>query len=166
MKVCSKCEQEKPLDEFYDNRRNGGKRAACKACTNAQTSRHYAANKEWFAAYARTWREENRDRHNEYSRRSRLRRRLAIEQERLALQGGLCGLCRRPPKDGERFELDHDHRTGEIRELLCRRCNYLIGAADDDRTVLLAAIEYLDRHGASPLSEKIYPKAAWWKRPG
>jgi hypothetical protein len=165
MKVCSKCQLEKPLSEFYDNRRNGHKRAACKSCCNAATKQHYKKNKQWFAEYAKKWRNDNRERANEYARHSRQRRRQEIEQAWLARQNGVCGLCSEPPRQGERFELDHDHRTGENRALLCRRCNYLIAAANEDRRVLLAAIDYLDRHGANPKGEKIFPKAAWWRLP-
>jgi hypothetical protein len=40
----------------------------------------------------------------------------------LAAQGGGCALCGRKPKT-RRLDVDHDHRTGKIRGLLCQRCN-------------------------------------------
>jgi hypothetical protein len=41
------------------------------------------------------------------------------------LQKGLCALCKSPPGK-RRFDVDHDHETGEIRGLLCRKCNQTI----------------------------------------
>ena len=43
----------------------------------------------------------------------------------LAAQGGGCALCGNPPKT-RRLDVDHDHRTGQIRGLLCSRCNQAI----------------------------------------
>lgn len=40
----------------------------------------------------------------------------------LARQDGHCALCPSTPKT-RRLHIDHDHRTGEIRGLLCHRCN-------------------------------------------
>ncbi len=49
----------------------------------------------------------------------------------LRQQNGLCAICGRAPK---RFRLavDHDHETGEIRGLLCTRCNLGLGWFRDD----------------------------------
>lgn len=43
----------------------------------------------------------------------------------LEAQGGGCGLCGNPPKT-RRLDVDHDHRTGRVRGLLCGRCNRAI----------------------------------------
>lgn len=65
-------------------------------------------------------------------------------------QGGACALCEatlsieatsaaRP----DTANLDHCHDTGDIRGLLCRSCNLLLGHAKDRIVVLQAAIRYL-----------------------
>ena len=36
----------------------------------------------------------------------------------LAAQGGGCAICGNPPKT-RRLHVDHDHKTGEVRGLLC-----------------------------------------------
>lgn len=41
-------------------------------------------------------------------------------------QGGVCALCDNGPST-ERLFVDHDHRTGRVRALLCRSCNYKVG---------------------------------------
>lgn len=40
----------------------------------------------------------------------------------LAAQGGGCAICHNPPKN-RRLHVDHDHKTGKVRGLLCFRCN-------------------------------------------
>ena len=42
--------------------------------------------------------------------------------DRLARQGGGCAICGTTPKT-RRLNVDHDHRTGAVRGLLCHRCN-------------------------------------------
>lgn len=76
-------------------------------------------------------------------------------------QQGLCAICRCPetgrPTGKHKstnpvpLSVDHDHKTGLRRGLLCRRCNTLLGMAADDPQILLAAIDYLRavRHQAS-----------------
>jgi len=53
-----------------------------------------------------------------------------------------CAICRRIPK---RFHVDHDHKTGRVRGLLCDFCNRLLGQAHDSVSVLQSAIRYLER---------------------
>lgn len=62
----------------------------------------------------------------------------------LAAQGGQCFICEKEPR-AKRFAVDHDHDTGEVRGLLCRRCNHrLLGSAHDRTRILYRAIEYLE----------------------
>ena len=50
-------------------------------------------------------------------------------------------------KTGLKPEVDHCHKTGKVRGLLCRRCNDFLGKIQDDRAILLALQEYLKRNG-------------------
>ena len=62
-------------------------------------------------------------------------------------QNGKCAICRRSPKPDKfnrTFTIDHCHKTGVIRGLLCNPCNLMLGWARDSRKTLLAAVEYLD----------------------
>jgi hypothetical protein len=59
-----------------------------------------------------------------------------------------CAICRRPETRTNRLgvtliALDHDHKTGEVRGLLCHNCNTGIGRFNDDPELLLAAVAYL-----------------------
>lgn len=46
-------------------------------------------------------------------------------------QGGVCAICRKPPKQ-VRLAIDHDHKTGLVRGLLCSICNRAIARFKDD----------------------------------
>jgi hypothetical protein len=59
----------------------------------------------------------------------------------LAAQGGHCALCPNTPKT-RRLHVDHDHRTGEVRGLLCYRCNRALPSYVT-RPWLIAAYVYL-----------------------
>jgi hypothetical protein len=64
-------------------------------------------------------------------------------EEMLQRQNGLCAICgmeMRPP------HIDHSHATTNVRELLCRKCNFLLGHANDDIVILQKAIAYLEKH--------------------
>lgn len=69
----------------------------------------------------------------------------------LASQNGVCGSCKghnTTTRNGKikRFAIDHCHKTGKVRGLLCQFCNSLIGYARDDVTILQNAINYLKDH--------------------
>ena len=59
-------------------------------------------------------------------------------------QNGLCAICGLPPgKKG--FHIDHDHKTGKIRGLLCVCCNLGLGGFRDNPNILQNAIKYLEK---------------------
>lgn len=71
--------------------------------------------------------------------------------EMLAAQDFSCAICRTDSwmeKNG-RLHIDHDHDTGQVRGLLCSRCNVGIGMFAEAKTRLLAAIEYLEKHSGN-----------------
>lgn len=60
-------------------------------------------------------------------------------------QNGCCSICQQVPT--RRLQVDHDHKTGEIRGLLCMNCNRGLGYLKDSPKVLAAALEYLNKNG-------------------
>lgn len=61
-------------------------------------------------------------------------------------QDGACAICGQPESElNRKLALDHCHLTGQIRGLLCTRCNFFIGAAKDNLHILKAAMEYLEK---------------------
>jgi hypothetical protein len=66
-------------------------------------------------------------------------------------QNGKCAICGSDyggHRNGEQKALavDHDHKTGKVRGLLCEPCNQGIGKLKDDPKVLRQAAEYLEKH--------------------
>lgn len=91
----------------------------------------------------RRWRATPKGR--EWQRRQNLRRQhgLTLEQYETMLgqQSGGCAICGvgNPPT----LAVDHNHKTGKIRGLLCAKCNTGLGGFRDDTSLLCRAIAYL-----------------------
>lgn len=128
-KWCPRCQQYLPTDEFAPN---GAKLAAyCRPCGSAYAHERVIAR--------------------DYN--------LTPEgyQALLDLQNGRCAVCERKPRS-RRLAVDHDHDTGEVRGLLCTRCNHkMIGAANESSAMLRRAARYLDSppaHTGKPVPAK------------
>jgi hypothetical protein len=66
-------------------------------------------------------------------------------------QRGLCYICQRANGKTKRLAVDHDHKTGEVRGLLCGPCNKYLGLLRDDPKLLQRAIMYLQEPPARRL---------------
>lgn len=80
------------------------------------------------------------------TRRNHLLRRYGITAEQRAemhsAQKNRCAIC---GELGHLF-IDHCHEREKVRGLLCRKCNVVIGMANDNPAILAAAIAYLEKH--------------------
>lgn len=56
-----------------------------------------------------------------------------------------CAVCRRGHLGLRGLVVDHDHKTGKVRGLLCVQCNVMLGMARDTEKTLLSGVLYL-RH--------------------
>lgn len=105
-----------------------------------------AANDNWAApetkeAYARAW-----SLNNKFG--------LSVDEfdSMLAAQGGGCACCggvethRYASGKTKALSVDHDHATGDVRGLLCVKCNRAIGYFDDSPLRMRAAADYLECH--------------------
>lgn len=52
----------------------------------------------------------------------------------------LCGIC----LTDKNLVIDHDHKTGKIRGLLCQNCNSAIGKFKESPEIMFKAIEYIN----------------------
>lgn len=59
----------------------------------------------------------------------------------VAKQESKCAICE---KHTDTLVIDHCHISNRIRNLLCRRCNGMLGMADESKLILQRAIEYID----------------------
>ena len=55
---------------------------------------------------------------------------------------GKCEICFKQ----KATDIDHNHKTGKVRGLLCHNCNMLLGHAKDNEKILLMSIDYLKRN--------------------
>jgi hypothetical protein len=111
--------------------------------------------------YMRIWREDNREKHNAYSRnrykrightteykertrRQRMQWEYGVTPEEYDKmsnrQNGKCLICGVIPKQRRLFHIDHDHKTKIVRGLLCSRCNGALGWFEKNEEKIL---EYL-----------------------
>lgn len=65
----------------------------------------------------------------------------ADHKEMVDRAGGKCEICQETPQ--AHLSIDHNHATGKVRGLLCRRCNNGLGGFRDNIQRLEAAIQYL-----------------------
>ena len=54
----------------------------------------------------------------------------------------VCFLCKKPELD-RRLSVDHNHKTGKIRSLLCRQCNFLVGYVENNVNLVKRILNYL-----------------------
>lgn len=67
--------------------------------------------------------------------------------EMLVRCGSLCEICSLPITEAT-LHVDHDHRTGKVRGLLCQDCNLGVGRFKDSPQALEAAADYLRNRGS------------------
>lgn len=63
----------------------------------------------------------------------------------LSQQGG-CAICGQQSTLQRRLDVDHNHKTGKVRGLLCNTCNQAMGVAKDSPDLLRKMAAYLDKH--------------------
>jgi hypothetical protein len=159
VKRCKVCAESKPLTEFYAAAgTRDGYRLECKVCNLAIRAAKCRANPLPARERAAQCQHDNPERYQarqrEYvetgkksvaNRKSHLKRKYGLTlgsfDELLASQGGGCAVCGRSGADN----VDHDHDTGQVRGILCFKCNVAIGLIDEDSSRAHAAGNYLDR---------------------
>lgn len=120
-KKCSKCRKTYLIDEFSkESRKRDGLHPNCKYCQRI-SSRNFRLKKEYGIT-------------------------LAEYEAMLTEQGGVCFICGKSESDWGSLAVDHCHKTGKIRKLLCFSCNTSIGKFNDDPALLRKAADYLEAH--------------------
>lgn len=104
------------------------------------------AGKQRRRDYQREYARKHPDKKRKWSRASHLRTTYGLELDDYAkmfeAQGGVCAICAQPPGD-QLLQVDHDHRTGKVRGLLCHKCNKALGLLGEQ---VEAALPYLEKH--------------------
>ena len=119
-KVCTRCKKKKPVSVFcMDKRRTDGYGSWCIPCCTA-TGKKYKINTKPY-------------------------------NKMLKEQNNLCAICGEKEsvvdsrwKTKRSMAVDHNHKTGKIRGLLCTKCNLALGLVNEDINILSAMIDYLN----------------------
>jgi hypothetical protein len=131
---CRKCGKVLPLDQFALNKLcREGRTWECKPCKAANTQ---------------AWRNKNPDK-DRAVKNLRLYNLTPDQYEAMVLsQGSGCASrCGRAPAKGKKYlSVDHCHKSGRVRGLLCHGCNFAVGFCNDDPTLLRTLADYLERH--------------------
>lgn len=146
-KLCGKCKKRKLLKEFRKNARyKDGVDWWCLECRR-EYDRNYARKRRADPAH--------KDRFREYDLRKNFDISLGEYNEMLRAQDGCCAICKCEFGDnhGGPLVVDHDHKWGHVRGLLCRQCNHGLGNFDDNIEYLANAISYLRSTGIKALEE-------------
>lgn len=72
-------------------------------------------------------------------------------------QGGVCYICRRATGKVRRLAVDHDHKTGYVRGLLCKPCNSILAHLRDSQDAARRIYDYLELPPAFEAIGKVKP---------
>lgn len=163
MKVCCTCKKEKPDSDFHkDATLPTGLYRRCKACRVKDGKDYYRRNREsilqatakYRAAHREknrenisVWRKNNPDRVKEYAW---VRRGVALSvreyDEKLHKQHCRCAICKKHISSlSYVLVVDHDHVTGQVRGLLCQRCNSTLGMIEAKSPGLDSYLNYIEK---------------------
>jgi hypothetical protein len=139
---CTGCDTTKPRDAFRvrkSGRQAGEIEFPCRACRSTRKAAYNKRNPEKVLAW-----EARRD-----NRLKVLRRHGLTQAEYLAMldeQEDRCASCRDEFSETQkRVCIDHNHRTGTVRGILCHNCNVSAGLLNDEPARLRALADYLER---------------------
>jgi len=142
-KHCPRCRRVRRVEFFCRDEGRRDKRAPwCRDCTRGANEEQRARNPERVKAV------QKRGHLNYRLKQFGLTR--AEYEAMIAACGNKCEICGSPPIDPRAespvLSIDHCHATGEVRGLLCARCNHGLGHFKDDPRRLLLAARYLLKH--------------------
>lgn len=85
------------------------------------------------------------------SRWSRIKKIYGITKDRFnemhQKQDGKCDICKKNLKD-KSTHIDHNHKSGKVRGLLCNKCNQAIGLMHESKSIIKNSLAYLEKHEA------------------
>ena len=141
-KHCTRCKEWKDIKEFSESKENkSGRSSACMECLRAADRLRYKNDPERRLRQVK-W--------------GMLKWKFGLTKEGwhdlILAQNSRCAICLHRlnlhmKKSIYTPHVDHDHGTGEIRGVLCKRCNQGIGLLQDSSRIIENAAIYLKRYG-------------------
>lgn len=145
-KVCTGCSVEKPFNAF-EKRKAGkyGLHSQCKTCRSVKRKERYEAQRDDILKKQNEYRAEKT-----HPREYWLKKDYGITQDDFEhiseQQNHVCAICGGVEPKRKYLSVDHCHKSGKVRGLLCNTCNRAIGLFKDDIQVIQKAAEYLKEH--------------------
>ena len=140
LKTCTVCKESLHTSCYHNSKRSkDGFAYRCRDCDNKARAKYKAKHKERFKLIAR---------------KKQLKHKYGLSlkdyDDLLGEQGGCCAICKVDENTSAHgnnhttnFSVDHDHKTGKVRGLLCNRCNRSLGLLQDKVELLESAKQYL-----------------------
>lgn len=145
MRKCLTCNESGKRFYNYEHEKK------CTDCMKIRRKESYKANREYVLKRVSRYRKGNPDK----IKHTKLKQAYGISfeeyQTMVQKQNGVCVVCERPEKvrwKGRltKLAVDHDHKTGKVRGLLCQRCNRALGLLDEDRHSVKRLFAYIVKH--------------------
>jgi len=137
-KICSKCGERKQIRYFYrDRSQSNGIQPYCKKCSNDMTYRWRKGKGKNISFRSRQ--------HNDWKKRG-IDFTVEEYQKQFEQQKGCCAICGEHQSQIRfRLGVDHNHKTGQIRGLLCGKCNFVVAALESNGDKIQSSQEYLEK---------------------
>jgi hypothetical protein len=137
---CNYCKQYLTYASFYTYKESSS--YYCKECSKISSRKNHNERIKVDPEYKRSKRNDSIKRTHGIT--------LQQYEEKLATQKFECAICRvKLPAQGSFTHLDHDHKTGKLRDFLCTNCNRGLGHFQDSSTLLMNAQRYLNTHNSN-----------------
>lgn len=146
-KICPLCKRSFNLEDFGKDRR-------CKICCRKKSKKYRKTYPSRVAASNKKSRSKNPQSVQRSLRKAKLKRFGLSEEDytkMLVSQNGVCAVCKQP--GFKRLAVDHCHKTGKIRGLLCSSCNSAEGLLKSDSTIIRALADYVEYNDKGETNE-------------
>lgn len=169
MRTCTVCKVTKEPKEFHKRAyARSGYTSYCKACkiaydkdyvyknrakSKVQDKLYREMNKDKLEQYGKNYYKANKEKVNKKNNKNFYMQKYGITLERklemIKEQENKCFICSVTLLGTLDGYVDHDHKTGKVRAILCRYCNMGLGSFRDTPALLVEAVKYLKLHGKS-----------------
>ena len=165
LRECSTCRVNKPTSEFLSRSDTGKVKSRCRSCENDWHRGNYQRSRaeKLASEKAHYSKQDTKEKRKAYRAARKLQDKIWKKNWDLQKSYGIdlntldividlqrchCPICSRYfPKGSRYWHVDHDHRTGKVRGVVCGNCNTMLGHAKDNAETLRRAAEYLEKNG-------------------
>ncbi len=144
MKICYRCRINKPLDDFHKFSRSlDGHDIECKECKKKRAREYYRLHSKHILKGIHKFRKRNPGHYllKLYGFSFDDKKSMAkIQEYKCLICGKICSL--------DEFHIDHSHKTGKVRGLLCGFCNgFMLGLVENHLGLIKKSMRYLREKG-------------------